>query len=125
MPQHTFSMTPQKVPSIKTKHRSIDTLIPAPGTDKIFERLSKVESRSMHGQLPIVWDRAQDFSVYDIAGNQWIDFTSTIFVANVGHSNSRVTAAIKETLENPLYSCYAYANPVRAKYLEKLISLPN
>ena len=49
------------------------------------------------------------------------DFTSTIFVANVGHSNTRVSGAIKNTLDNPLYSCYAYTNPIRAKYLEKLI----
>ena len=122
MAQHTFSFLPQEVPEITTEHRLIKTSIPAAGTAEVFERLSKVESRSMHGQLPIVWDKAEDFSVYDIAGNKWIDFTSTIFVANVGHSNSRVTAAIKETLEHPLYSCYAYANPVRAQYLEKLIS---
>ena len=122
MAQHTFSMAPQEVPGIKTQNRLIKTSIPAPGTAEVFERLAKVESRSMHGQLPIVWDKAEDFSVYDIAGNKWIDFTSTIFVANVGHSNSHVTAAIKETLEQPLYSCYAYANPVRAQYLEKLIS---
>jgi 4-aminobutyrate aminotransferase-like enzyme len=76
----------------------------------------------MHGQLPLVWDKADDFSVFDISGNKWIDFTSTIFVANVGHSNRRVTAAIKKTLDYPLYSCYAYANPVRAQYLEKLIA---
>ena len=122
MAQHTFSMVPLEVPGIKTEHRLIKTSIPTAGTAEVFERLSKVESRSMHGQLPIVWNRAENFSVYDTAGNQWIDFTSTIFVANVGHSNSRVTAAIKETLEHPLYSCYAYANPIRAQYLEKLIS---
>lgn len=122
MADYKFSLIPQKVPKLKTKHRVIQTAIPAPGTAEIFQRLDKVESRSMHGQLPLVWERADDFSVYDIAGNRWIDFTSTIFVANVGHSNHRVTTAIKETLERPLYSCYAYANPVRANYLEKLIS---
>jgi 4-aminobutyrate aminotransferase-like enzyme len=119
---HIFSLVPQDVPKINTKNRVIKTSIPALGTAEIFERLDKVESRSMHGQLPVVWERADDFSVFDIAGNKWIDFTSTIFVANVGHSNRRVTEAIKETLENPLYSCYAYANPVRAQYLEKLIA---
>lgn len=122
MAGHIFSMTPQNVPQIQTKHRLIKTPIPAPGTAEVFSRLDKVESRSMHGQLPLVWDRADDFSVFDILGNKWIDFTSTIFVANVGHSNRRVTAAIKQTLEHPLYSCYAYANPVRAQYLEKLIA---
>jgi 4-aminobutyrate aminotransferase / (S)-3-amino-2-methylpropionate transaminase / 5-aminovalerate transaminase len=122
MAGHSFSLIPQVVPKLKTDHRLIQTEIPAPGTAEVFARLDKVESRSMHGQLPLVWERAEDFSVYDIAGNRWIDFTSTIFVANVGHSNHRVTSAIRETLEHPLYSCYAYANPVRAKYLEKLIS---
>ena len=115
-------MTPQDVPKISTEHRLIKTSIPAAGTAEVFARLDKVESRSMHGQLPLVWDKADDFSVFDIAGNKWIDFTSTIFVANVGHSNRRVTSAIKETLEHPLYSCYAYANPIRAQYLEKLIA---
>jgi 4-aminobutyrate aminotransferase-like enzyme len=122
MAGHTFSLIPQEVSKLKTDHRLIQTAIPAPGTAEVFERLDKVESRSMHGQLPLVWEHAEDFSVFDIAGNRWIDFTSTIFVANVGHSNPRVTSAIKETLDHPLYSCYAYANPVRAKYLEKLIS---
>lgn len=122
MAGHSFSLIPQQVPKVKTDHRLIQTAIPAPGTAELFQRLDEVESRSMHGQLPLVWERAEDFSVYDIEGNRWIDFTSTIFVANVGHSNLRVTSAIRETLEHPLYSCYAYAHPVRAKYLEKLIS---
>ena len=122
MASYNFFLHPQDVPKIKTDHRLIQTALPAPGTAEVLERLERVESRSMHGQLPLVWDKASDFSVFDIAGNKWIDFTSTIFVANVGHSNSRVTAAIKETLDKPLYSCYAYANPLRASYLEKLIA---
>ena len=44
----------------------------------------------MHGQIPLAWHKASDFSVFDSVGNQWIDFTSTIFVANVGHSNKHV-----------------------------------
>lgn len=122
MAGYNFSLTPKDVPTLETDYRLIKTAIPTPGTAEVFKRLDRVESRSMHGQLPLVWERADDFSVYDISGNRWIDFTSTIFVANVGHSNRRVTAAIKETLDHPLYSCYAYANPVRARYLDKLIS---
>jgi len=121
METYTFSLQPKKVPKVLTKYRSIQTDIPAPGTAEILQRLNGFESRSMHGQLPLVWDRAEDFSVFDIAGNKWIDFTSTIFVANVGHSNHRVSDAIKATLDHPLYSCYAYPNKVRADYLEKLI----
>jgi len=122
MKSYNFCLTPQIVPSIETEHRLIHTSVPAEGTADLLGRLEMVESRSMHGQLPIVWDRAEDYNVYDHAGNRWIDFTSTIFVANVGHSNKKVTEAILSTLDKPLYSCYAYANPLRIKYLEKLIA---
>lgn len=122
MAGHAFSRAPQTVPLVATAYRSIRTALPAPGTAALLDRLDRCESRSMHGQLPLVWDRAEDFSVYDSAGNRWIDFTSTIFVANVGHSNPRVTAAMKETLDRPIFSCYAYANETRARYLEKLLA---
>jgi len=122
MAAHSFSLQPKPVPLVSTANRLIKTAIPTPGTQELLERLEKYESRSMHGQLPLVWDRAEDYSIYDASGNRWIDFTSTIFVANVGHSNQRVTSAIKSVLDRPLYSCYAYANEIRAKYLEKLIA---
>jgi 4-aminobutyrate aminotransferase-like enzyme len=122
MAAHSFSREPKSVPPVSTRNRVIQTAIPAPGTSEILERLDLCESRSMHGQLPLVWDRAEDYSVYDASGNRWIDFTSTIFVANVGHSNPRVNDAIKKALDRPLYGCYAYANENRARYLEKLVT---
>ena len=122
MAGNIFSREPENVPLVKTPNRNIQTPIPCDGTKQILDRLDKCESRSMHGQIPLVWDRAEDYSVYDKSGNQWIDFTSTIFVANVGHSNPAVTKAMKEVLDKPLFSCYAYGNELRADYLEKLIS---
>ena len=107
---------------ISTKNRFIQSEIPAPGTFELIGQLSQTESRSMHGQLPIAWKRASDFNVYDIADNKFIDFTSSIFVANVGHSNPRVSSAIAQCSENDLYSCYAYVNELRADYLKELIA---
>ena len=106
---------------IKTKNRFIHTLIPAPGTKSLFKSLSKVESRSMHGQMPIAWDKAKNFNIFDIAGNKFIDFTSTIFVANIGHSNSTLVKYIKLALRKNLLHSYAYINKVRERYLKKLI----
>lgn len=122
MAGHVFSSEPVATPAISTAHRRIATAIPCPGTNDILERLHRTESRSMHGQLPLVWDKAIDYNVYDAAGNKFIDFTSCIFVANVGHSNPHVSAAIKSTLDQPLYSCYAYGNETRANYLDRLIA---
>ena len=120
MSSHTFSLDPLNVPKVKTLNRSIKTQIPAPGTKEILRKLSSLESRSMHGQLPIVWDKADDFNMFDLLGNKFIDFTSTIFVTNVGHSNKRILAYMHEAMDKSLISCYAYSNEMRAKYLQKL-----
>ena len=106
---------------IKTKNRFIHTAIPAPGTKSLFKSLSKVESRSMHGQMPIAWDKAKNFNIFDIAGNKFIDFTSTIFVANIGHSNPRLIKYIKLALSKNFLHSYAYINKIREKYIKKLI----
>jgi len=61
MANHNFSIKPKAVPIIKTKNRIINSFIPAPGTEEILQRLDCVESRSMHGQLPVVWIKQRDF----------------------------------------------------------------
>ncbi len=122
MSNFEFQIEPIDVPSVNTSNREIKTRIPAPGTLEVIEKLSRFESRSMHGQIPIVWDKAENYSVYDHAGNKWIDFTSTIFVANVGHSNPKVLQAIQDSLRHPLIACYAYPNINRVDYLERLLN---
>jgi 4-aminobutyrate aminotransferase-like enzyme len=75
----------------------------------------------MHGQLPIVWDRAENYSVFDAAGNRWIDFTSTIFVTNIGHGNEALREAVKECIDKPLLATYVYPNVARANYIKSLV----
>ena len=116
-----FNIIPVTVPKIKTKFRIIKTKLPVPQSLKILHALDKYESVSMHGQLPVVWDKAEDFSVYDGWGNKWIDFTSTIFVANAGHGNPRILKAIRHIISKPLLHTYTYASKERADYLRYLI----
>ena len=120
--KYKFSTSSKPVKSIRTKFRNINTSIPAPGTNKILNHLYLSESRSMQGQLPIVWKRAKDFTVYDVANNKFIDFTSTIFVANIGHSNKRLIKYLSKSLKKPLISTYTYPNEIRAQYNKKLLS---
>ncbi|MFA5878117.1 MAG: aspartate aminotransferase family protein [Candidatus Staskawiczbacteria bacterium] len=123
MEKYKISYTPREVPLIKTKFRKIGTKIPVPKSLSIFEDLEKYEARSMHGQLPIVWDRAEEFQVFDKYGNCWIDFTSTIFLANSGHANPCVASAIKEAVDKKLLHTYTFANEYRVKFLKKLIEM--
>ena len=117
-----FSHIPVAVKKISTKYRTISTKIPVPESIPLLEKMYSLESRSMHGQMPIIWDRAEDFQVFDSWGNVWIDFTSTIFVANAGHGNKRITNALKKILEKPLLHTYTYASIERIDYLDYLIA---
>ena len=101
-----FNHIPKDVPVINTKYRKINTQIPTKESVEMLEKAYQLESRSMHGQMPLVWDRADNFQVYDAQGNCWIDFTSTIFVTNAGHGNPRIVEAVKKVLNKPLLHTY-------------------
>ncbi|MGE4504010.1 MAG: aspartate aminotransferase family protein [Desulfovibrionaceae bacterium] len=117
-----FNLTPRDVPKVNTKHRTIRTQIPVPESLTVFDKLDRYESTAMHGQMPVVWDRASDFQVFDAWGNCWIDFTSTIFVTNAGHANPRILRAMRQVADKPLLHTYTYASRERADYLEYLIA---
>ena len=123
---YNISLKPQKVAPVKTKFRTIKTAIPSPSFVKTFSKLSRYEPQSllvMIGKLPVLWDRAVDFQVFDKDGNCWIDFTSTIFAANTGHANPMIVAALKRQLAKPLLHSYTYATEIKAEFLEKLIKV--
>lgn len=123
MSNWTFDIQPKNVPTCKTAWRCIQTPIPVPESLPLFASLDATESVSMHGQMPIVWDKAQGCQVYDPWGNIWLDFTSTIFVANVGHGNLEVVKALQACLDKPLLHTYSYINPERIAYLRDLIAV--
>ena len=121
MEKFSFSKSPIKRSPVKTELRCINTALPVPESLPMLEDLYRHESGSMHGQMPIIWHKAKDFQVYDYWGNKWIDFTSGIFVANVGHSNDRIKSALQDVLDQELYHSYSYVTEIRVQYLSKLV----
>ena len=73
----------------------------------------------MHGQLPVVWKKAKNYYIYPtVHAGKIIDFTSTIFVASVGHANLNVIKNISKTLKNNLLHTYAYPHKLRSEYIK-------
>ena len=72
--------------------------------------LSKYENIGMHNQLPVIWKKAKGCYVYDNKNKKILDFTSTIFVTNIGHGNKRLIKYIKSALDKPILHTYNYAN---------------
>jgi 4-aminobutyrate aminotransferase / (S)-3-amino-2-methylpropionate transaminase / 5-aminovalerate transaminase len=121
MTKFEFKHIPVDVPKVDTKYRKIISPLPTPETLEVIRTLEECESSSMHGQIPMLWDCAEGIQVYDSCGNKWLDFTSTIFVANAGHGNPRIVKALKEVLAKPLLHAYTYPTKERADYIKYLI----
>ena len=112
------------VPSINTKFRRIKTEIPVPESLPLFQDMQKYEVSDMHThELPIIWDKTDDFQVYDRWGNTWIDFTSGIFVANVGHCAKEVSSAVEKKLAAKLVHSYIFPNDSRIELTKKLCTI--
>jgi 4-aminobutyrate aminotransferase-like enzyme len=123
MSDFKFSRIPKRISSVKTRNRFMSGKFPHPDSIAVLTDLAKFESRSMHGQMPVCWDSASDYQVFDSYGNIWIDFTSTIFVANAGHAHPRIKKALMEMIEKNLLHAYNYPTEIRAKFLKKLIEV--
>ncbi len=88
----------------------------------ILETLEKYEPKSLHHETPVIWDKANNWTVYNQHGKQYIDFTSGIFVANIGHRRLQVYDAIVNQAYSLMHS-YVFPNEPRAKLVEKLVKI--
>jgi 4-aminobutyrate aminotransferase / (S)-3-amino-2-methylpropionate transaminase / 5-aminovalerate transaminase len=117
---YKFNLIPKEVPKINTKYRKIVTSIPPENSIPILNDLRKYEPASMSLELPVVWDIAENFQVFDKNGNCWIDFSSGTFVVNVGHRHPKICKAISETVDNNFLHNYYFPSEIRAKLVKKL-----
>ncbi len=116
-------LTPRSVAPVQTKYRRIATPIPVPESIPILEKLARLEPRFMLGQPPIVWDRAEGILVFDRWGNQWIDWTSGVLVANAGHAHPHIRQAVARQVEHPLMHNFMFPTEIRAQAAEALLGV--
>jgi 4-aminobutyrate aminotransferase-like enzyme len=70
-------------------------------TQQTLRRLADYESRNVtylgpKGDWPIVWETARGVYVHDADGRRYLDLTAAFGVANAGHANPRVVAAMRQ-----------------------------
>jgi 4-aminobutyrate aminotransferase/diaminobutyrate-pyruvate transaminase/4-aminobutyrate aminotransferase/(S)-3-amino-2-methylpropionate transaminase len=118
-----YSLEPVDVPKVSSRYRTIRTPIPVPESLAVFESLKKTEPRSMLGMPPVVWDRAENFTVSDRWGNRWIDWSSCVLLANAGHGREEIKAALREQIDQGLLATYVFAHEKRARLTQALQNL--
>jgi 4-aminobutyrate aminotransferase-like enzyme len=115
-----YSLTPVNVPKIKTKYRTIKTALPVPQSLPVFEELRRSEPRSMAGQPPVLWHKAEDFTVADKWGNRWIDWSSGVLITNAGHGHPQIAKALRAMIDRPLLATYVFPHADRATLVRML-----
>jgi len=118
-----FTLVPREVKEVETGFRRIRTKFPVPESLPVFEQLYRCEPRAMRGQPPVLWDRAEDFQIFDRWGNAWIDWTSGVLITNAGHGRKEIADAIARQAESRLLTTFSFANEPRARLVERLTSL--
>lgn len=77
----------------------------------------------MRGQPPVVWNRAEGFQVWDAYGNQWIDWSSGVLIANAGHGRAEIVNAIVQQAQSHLLTNYCFPSEIRSQLVERLTGL--
>jgi 4-aminobutyrate aminotransferase / (S)-3-amino-2-methylpropionate transaminase / 5-aminovalerate transaminase len=117
-----YDLVPKRVPPVETRFRRIVTEFPVADSLPILQKLQAYEPVAMRGQPPVIWDRAEGFQVYDRWGNQWIDWSSGVLIANAGHGRAEIARAI-ERQSSQLLTNYCFPSEIRARLVERMAGL--
>jgi len=118
-----FEAIPQKNIPVETKYRKVGSFFPQPEACELINEMRKYEPRSMTGQPPVLWDKAEGIHVYDRWGNKWLDLSSCVVVANSGHTNPDVQKAVIDVASHGLLSTYCFPNEQRMKLVQRISEL--
>ncbi len=101
---------------------SIITELPGPRSREIIETARTYEPRSMGDQVPVVWDHAQGCVIWDVDGNEFLDWSSGVLVASVGHCHPYYVEQVKSQCDR-VFNCYDFVNEPRAELAKKLVEI--
>jgi len=97
---------------------------PGPLGQAIIARDEEIMSGSMKPRYPFVMDHGLGARVWDVDGNDYVDFAAGIAVNATGHSHPRVVAAITEQAQRFLHIAGTdYYYDVQVRLAERLASI--
>jgi 5-aminovalerate/4-aminobutyrate aminotransferase len=72
----------------------------------LMHRRNAAVARGVGQTHPIFVDRAENAKVWDVEGNEFLDFAGGIAVLNTGHLHPKVVAAVQEQLKKVSHTCF-------------------
>jgi acetylornithine/N-succinyldiaminopimelate aminotransferase len=95
-------------------------------TKSFADQVRDTEARHVlqtYKRAPIVLVRGQGASVWDTEGKDYLDFTSGVGVASLGHANPGLARAIAEQASTLIHTSNLFFHPFQAELSEKLARL--
>lgn len=81
------------------------TALPGPKSLAALERRKQALPNGLAKSTEVVVEKAEGALVWDVDGNQLLDFAGGIGMINVGHRNQQVVNAIKGQLDKYIHTC--------------------
>ncbi|MCP4398514.1 MAG: aspartate aminotransferase family protein, partial [bacterium] len=107
-----------KIPHIRT------TELPGPKSQELHKRAAAI-MKGYSGQVklfPVVFEKGYGCTLTDADGNEYLDFSSGIYVTTLGHCHPKVTEAVQKAA-GQLMNAHDFTSPIKVKLLEKLTEI--
>jgi len=103
---------------------SLTVVPPGPKSQEMHERAAKyMKGYSSQVRLfPVVFRSGHGCTLTDVDGNVYIDFSSGIYVAGLGHCHPKVTEAVQKAA-GELMNAHDFTTPAKMRLLEKLAEI--
>lgn len=112
------SISPKDCPKLVTSD------IPGPKSREMHSRAARI-MKGLSSQVklfPVVFKSGRGVVLKDVDGNEYIDFSSGIYVTNLGHCHPKVSEAIAKYART-LMNAHDFTTPVKVELLEKLVEV--
>lgn len=97
---------------------------PGPESVKMHARAAKI-IKGLSGQVklhPVCFKEGFGVTLTDVDGNQYIDFSSGIYVTTLGHCHPKISGAVAKAA-NTLMNCHDFTTPVKTELLETMVQV--
>jgi len=115
-----YNPAPYRLDLDKMPHLVTST-IPGPKSQALHGRAAKYY-RGLSGQVklfPVAFEKGEGCMLEDVDGNQYIDFSSGIYVTTLGHCHPKISEAVARYAKQ-LMNAHDFTTEIKVRLLEKM-----
>lgn len=113
-----YAVDLDKYPSI------VSSELPGPKSKALHERCCK-HFKGLSGQVklfPVAFESGSGCLMKDVDGNEYIDFSSGIYVTTLGHCHPKVTEQVQK-YAGQLMNCHDFTTDIKTRLVEKMAQM--